>query len=300
MTRLEIEAFLTIIKCGSISAAAERLFVTQSALSRRVKACEEELGYELFFRGRGLRNIRLTSQGKQFAEVAEKFLYLYKKTEEIGSQSPKPVLHLAAVNSVATYLLPGVVRDFLKEEKGCNLAFHSCHSVEAYEFVESGIADVALVSDVLYSRKVITFPVFREPFVLAGGERWRREGAVKPVDLSTELEVRLPWNPEYDIWHERWFENSSDPNVVLDQMALLEECLNDDNWAVVPLSVALGIKREGIFISPMDQGPEDRTIYCLMAERGKEEIADRFLRRLHQRVEMTEGMESLLGKRRSV
>lgn len=66
---------------------------------------------------------------------------------------------------------------------------------------------------------------------------------------------------------------------------------------MAPLSVALGIKREGIFISPMDQGPEDRTIYCLMAERGKEEIIDRFLLCLHQRVGMTEGMVSLLGKR---
>lgn len=41
MTKLEVEAFLTIIKCGSISVAAEKLFVTQPALSRRIRALEQ-------------------------------------------------------------------------------------------------------------------------------------------------------------------------------------------------------------------------------------------------------------------
>ena len=81
MTKLEIEAFLTIIKCGSISVAADKLFVTQPALSRRIRALEEELGYELFERGRGIRNIKLTDQGEEFVMIAERFLRLYAEAE---------------------------------------------------------------------------------------------------------------------------------------------------------------------------------------------------------------------------
>ena len=44
MTEREIEAFLTIVRTGSISAAAEVLYVTQPALSRRIRALEQELG----------------------------------------------------------------------------------------------------------------------------------------------------------------------------------------------------------------------------------------------------------------
>ena len=55
MTFLEIEAFLKITETGSFSAAAEALYVTQPALWRRIRAMEEELGYPLFVRGKGLR-----------------------------------------------------------------------------------------------------------------------------------------------------------------------------------------------------------------------------------------------------
>lgn len=50
MTELEIEAFLAIVKSGSISAAAQELYVTQPALSRRIGALEQELGYCLMNR----------------------------------------------------------------------------------------------------------------------------------------------------------------------------------------------------------------------------------------------------------
>ena len=63
MTHLEIEAFFEILKAGSISCAAQNLYVTQPALSRRIKVLEAELGYPLFERNRGKRNIVLTKQG---------------------------------------------------------------------------------------------------------------------------------------------------------------------------------------------------------------------------------------------
>ena len=55
MTFLEIEAFLKIAQCGSFSAAAEKLYITQPALGRRIRALEEELGYSLFIRNKGVR-----------------------------------------------------------------------------------------------------------------------------------------------------------------------------------------------------------------------------------------------------
>ena len=45
MTHPEIEAFLLSAKTGTITAAAEQLYVTQPALSRRIRSLEAELGY---------------------------------------------------------------------------------------------------------------------------------------------------------------------------------------------------------------------------------------------------------------
>lgn len=72
MTKTELEAFLAVLQYGSISAAAERLFITQPAMSRRMKSMEEELGYSLFERGRGQRSVELTENGKEFVPVAER------------------------------------------------------------------------------------------------------------------------------------------------------------------------------------------------------------------------------------
>lgn len=47
-------------------------FITQPAMSRRMKSMEEELGYSLFERGRGQRSVELTENGKEFVPVAER------------------------------------------------------------------------------------------------------------------------------------------------------------------------------------------------------------------------------------
>ena len=56
MTQAELEAFLAVVRCGTVSGAAQQLFITQPALSRRLGVLEEELGYPLLQRGRGRRS----------------------------------------------------------------------------------------------------------------------------------------------------------------------------------------------------------------------------------------------------
>ena len=73
MTELEIDAFLNVIKYGSITKAAEVLYISQPALSRRIKSLENELQYKLFIRQKGVRNIELTPQCEAFVLIANKW-----------------------------------------------------------------------------------------------------------------------------------------------------------------------------------------------------------------------------------
>ena len=57
MTQQEIEVFLAVTKLGSVSAAAQALYITQPAVSRHIRALEENLGCTLLVRGRGKRQI---------------------------------------------------------------------------------------------------------------------------------------------------------------------------------------------------------------------------------------------------
>ena len=84
MTELEIDAFLNIVKYGSITKAAEILYISQPALSRRIKSLESELQYKLFIRQKGVRNITLTPQGEAFVLIAEKWKELWLETKDIS------------------------------------------------------------------------------------------------------------------------------------------------------------------------------------------------------------------------
>lgn len=115
MTHLEIEAFFEILKAGSISCAAQNLYVTQPALSRRIKVLEAELGYPLFERNRGKRNIVLTKQGEAFIAVAHKWLGVWQEAQEIKRINSPRILNLSSVGSVSSYILPDVFEQFSQQ-----------------------------------------------------------------------------------------------------------------------------------------------------------------------------------------
>ena len=66
MTNLDIETFWAVVQHGTMTAAAEALYITQPTLSMRIRALEERVGTPLFIRGKGQRRIRLTAAGQKF------------------------------------------------------------------------------------------------------------------------------------------------------------------------------------------------------------------------------------------
>ena len=68
----QVLAFTTLARCGSFTAAAKELFLTQSAVSYAIKALEDDLGCRLVERGG--RRVSFTPSGEQFLRHAEKIL----------------------------------------------------------------------------------------------------------------------------------------------------------------------------------------------------------------------------------
>ena len=296
MTKLEIEAFLCIVKYGTISAAADKLYVTQPALSRRIAALEQELGYELMTRKKGIRSVTLTPEGAAFVAIAEKWNHIYREAQSLSRLHQKPILNLASIGSVSTYLLPPVLHQIIADGNPYDLCFHQYHSYESYGYVESGLVDLALISDDMYHRTVLTTPVFEEPFVLIGGPGWDCVDLIHPAALNPRSEIRLPWNPEFDAWHEKWFDVSICPKVQLDQMSLLEEFLTGEYFAIVPLHVAHRLKSAACHICRLKDGPAHEIIYALTNtnQTSKQELIRHFLGLLSEELKQCEGIRSYL------
>lgn len=296
MTDQQIQCFLAVVRSGSISGAAQALYVTQPAASRCIRTLEEELGYPLFRRGKGQRRVELTDRGKAFITVAEKWRILWKETQELALQDENRQLVLSSVGSVSAYLLPPVLRRFLEGWPQCSLTFHHYSSFLAYDYVAGGLVDLALISDDRYVPGVETIPAFREPMTLAAAKSLALPDALHPTQLDPRQELRLPWNPECDLWHDFWFQASDRPRAELDMMPMLEQFFAwAQCWAVVPLSVGRRlVERAPVSLHQLEEGPPERIIYYLQGRRRKPELTQGLLSCLKEELECCPEIEIFL------
>ena len=102
-----VEAFYWVASLKSISRAAEKLFLTQSAMSSRISTLEDELGVLLL--DRGDKQFKLTAAGARFLVYADKLLALQRDVKaEMGSNQPLAVsMRIGAIESVLhSWLIP--------------------------------------------------------------------------------------------------------------------------------------------------------------------------------------------------
>lgn len=102
-----VEAFVWVARLQSVTRAAEKLFLTQSAVSSRIAALEDELGAALL--DRRDRVFRLTSAGTRFLDYAERLLALQREVRhELGAPEHLPLsLRVGGIETVLhTWLIP--------------------------------------------------------------------------------------------------------------------------------------------------------------------------------------------------
>jgi len=269
MTLAEVEAFLAVADSGTISEAAETLFLSQSTLSGRIASLEGELGGRLFERGKGIRNTELTERGRRFLPVAEQWRKLWRETLALRDEGRVRELRTSAVHSINQYILPAVYRRFAQENPDVRLWLRIRHSVDSYALVESGDVEAALVTKRRFSRRVAAQPLWRERMVFLSG--WEETGNVRPQDLDPGRQVMLDWSEEFLAWNEYWFGAGRAPKVYTDDMGLMEEFLHTGGaWTVAPLSAAGRMCRSGaLHLSALSDGPQDRVVYLLTRGRAE-------------------------------
>jgi len=108
MNQRFVEAFYWVATLRSMTRAAEKLFMTQSAISSRVSALEEELGILLIDR-RDRQQFALTNAGMRFLHYAERLMTVHRQLrDELGKEDAGVhLLRVGAIESVLhTWLIP--------------------------------------------------------------------------------------------------------------------------------------------------------------------------------------------------
>ena len=264
MTRTELESFLAVVQAGSLSAAARSLYITQPALSRRIQSLEQELGYPLLQRSPGVRKTTLTLQGEQFVSLATKWMGIWNEAQEIPARLSRKSYTIASNDSIGACFLPPVLHLLIRKNPDVDIRLLSLHSVEAYLYMERGLADIAFISDARYSKDIDTVNLTGEKFVVLSDANLNLSAEVSAAELDPAKEIYMEWTPGFDRWHRYWFRTPR-PHVQVDSTSFLSYLLSQGMcWAVVPLSVADFIRRHvPLTCSRLIQPPPDRVCCCL-------------------------------------
>lgn len=113
VTLTQLVSFLTVVRRGSVTAAADELVVTQPSVSAAVSALERELGVTLTERAG--RTLRPTPAGQAYVPYATDVLGLLEQgarvARETAHQEPR-TLRISAVTTAGEYLVPQLIRAF--------------------------------------------------------------------------------------------------------------------------------------------------------------------------------------------
>lgn len=137
---------LYLQKEQNITKAAEHLFMTQPALTYRIRQLEKEFQVEIL--SKNGKNIRLTPAGEHLVEYAKRILSDLRKTKEfllnlenelIGS------LKIGVNSHFGLYNLPSILKDYIKMFPKVELNVDTGFSTEMMDLLVDGQIDVAIV-----------------------------------------------------------------------------------------------------------------------------------------------------------
>jgi DNA-binding transcriptional LysR family regulator len=165
-----LEAFLEVVRLGSMRAAARSLHLGQPALSARIVALELELDAKVFERTK--RGVRLTLAGRALLPHAERVLEAIEAGRSAVSQVEQGddgELVIAAAGAINASVMPELVARFRRYHPGVHLYVHSGHPQRIIELVAFGTAQLGLVREAAPSRdpRLRVTPLYEESLILA-------------------------------------------------------------------------------------------------------------------------------------
>ena len=143
-----LRAFCQTVRLGSISRAAEALFVSQPAVSQQVQALERELGVVLFERSG--RRLVPSREGQLLFEMAQPLVESLDGLEATFRDRVQGLeageLNIAANSSTILYLLPRIVERFRQLHPEVRLTLHNAISADGTDLLRNDAADLAVGS----------------------------------------------------------------------------------------------------------------------------------------------------------
>ena len=168
----DLEAVVALAEALHFGRAADRLHVSQPALSKRIRKLEDRIGGPLLVRR--YRDVRLTEAGRLLAERGRHLLQESEATVALSQRAARGEAGRLRIGfGIASILgfLPGVLLRFRRSHPGVQLHLRDMSTPEQIEALAAGKVDVGFVRLPIADHRLVVRPVLDERLVLAIGSR---------------------------------------------------------------------------------------------------------------------------------
>jgi DNA-binding transcriptional LysR family regulator len=163
----QLRAFYYTANSGSITRAADRLFITQPAVSLQIKALETQCGVLLFHRTK--KTLQLTESGKRLYQVAIKIFSLVGEAERILSEESEFIsdpLRIGSTKTLVRHFLAAYISRFRKAFPKIQIQVDEGSSEEMVKSLLENRNDLAIVGRLPYHEQLKAVPFIQDELVL--------------------------------------------------------------------------------------------------------------------------------------
>ncbi|MFM9905563.1 MAG: LysR family transcriptional regulator [Pyrinomonadaceae bacterium] len=186
-----LKVFCDLVDLESFSLAAERNFITQSAVSQQIRALEEKFKRRLLERIRGRREVKLTPAGDVFYRESKNVLAAYEMLQEslrgvVGKIGG--TVKVATVYSVGLHELPAKVREFMTKFPAAKIDLEYSRTTRVLRDVMNGTVELGVVAFPEPKRGLTITPMPENRLVLIAPLEHKFAGRkkIKVADLDGE------------------------------------------------------------------------------------------------------------------
>ncbi|WP_197278345.1 LysR family transcriptional regulator [Rhizobium sp. AAP43] len=258
-----LAAFEAAARTGSITAAARELDLTQSAVSRQIKALESQLGVELFLRER--QTIRLTVAGDGYArEIREALRRISSASLNLRANPHGGTLNLAILPTFGARWLAPRLGHFLALNPG--ITINLVTRIAPFDFRLDSIDAAIHFGDAVWPGAELMF-LMQEETVPACSPAFKAAHRIaEPGDLLSVPLLHLTTRP--DAW-ERWFTHAEVPfgsvhGMLFDQFATVSQAaIGGLGVALLPTFLFRDELERGNLVAAIDQPMASQQRYYL-------------------------------------
>lgn len=198
-----LKTFLEVSRTLHFRIASENLFITQSAVSARIKLLEDDLGVPLFDRSK--KHLKLTPQGNRLIKHANELLFMCQKIkQDVGiSENNSHQLSIGSMMSIWDIVLQGWLNKISRNFEDVSLLTNTSSPLELRKSLLNRVIDIAFLFEPPFVEDFITEKVATVPLHLVTTEKNDDDQAISLSNF-----IMVDYGEAINAQHLREFQNA--------------------------------------------------------------------------------------------